>query len=143
MIVLRSLSATTKYISQFDPALDHGHADFSWDRYRDTGDAAHLPIVPGATPTVFELAPLTASQLARVLASTESQFAHCLEAVAYGLRGASNLRDGEASIAIEHHTVSGLRRLRPASLDQIRDPRLVLELGARILELCHLDPTRG
>lgn len=142
----RSFIRTVRFVSTLDPAIDRDHPDLASlvEEYRKTGDVAKLPLREGATPTVFEIAPMSRKQLTRVLGIPSDKYIEqCSEAVAYGLRSVSNfIVDGE-QVVIEHATVSDEKRVKPAVLDRIFDPLLFAELGARILELNRLNPTSG
>lgn len=138
----RSFIQSTKYISSLDPAIDRDHPDFNWEDYRRTGEAKHLPLREGAQATVFELAPLTRKQMARVL-GFERVLDQCTEAVACGLRQVSNfIVDGQPLI-VEHQGNDGERRVKSSVLDKLFDPVLFGELGTRIMEINRLVPTSG
>jgi hypothetical protein len=47
------------YFYSRDPAFDLESEAFDHERYRETGDLAFLPLVPGRTPTRFRLRPLS------------------------------------------------------------------------------------
>lgn len=138
----RSFISSIKHISLLDPAINREHEDYKPELYRDTGDQKHIPLHDGATPSVFELSPLTRKQLQAVM-DVANSLEQVSEAVAYGLKSVTNFSyDGEP-IKVEHVTVNGNRRVKSDVLDKLFDPTLFAELGSRILGLNRLDPTKG
>lgn len=102
MIRLRSREPRP-YVFFDDPAIDSKSAAYNWDKFKRTGDLAHLPVKEGETLTVWTVRGLSREQWQRLVLpvpETDRPFV-CLR---YGLVNVSGLVDdagNEVHIATE------------------------------------------
>lgn len=140
----RSFLTSVKVASILDPAVNREHEEFEslWQEYRKGNDLTKIPVKEGAKLALFELAPLSRKQLLKVM-SMSIPLEQCTEAVAFSLRSVSGFEVNGEPLEISHSNVDGEKRVKPDCLDKLFDPLLFGELGARVLELNRLDPTKG
>lgn len=141
MISLSSLGRL-KYVSHTDPALDKDHADYDFEKFKETGDAKYIPVRDGCQPSTFDLVGLKRPQFIHC-ASQPNEMLRAIEAVAYGLKGCDNVAiDGQ--VTIKHKKSELGERVDNEVLDRLfRRFPLMSELAARILDLSQAHPTSG
>ena len=135
----KNLTETITHIWTDDPAIDSSSPEFNADKYIETGDEKYLPMKEGEEPTRFRIAPLTRKQWLEV-SSQGGLTAQVDVAVAYALRGVENLEINGSPLHLETEPTSKGNRVKQEYLDQIWDPSLMTELGARIISISRLNP---
>lgn len=145
-MIRKSLGGVVRHVWSDDPALDKSDPDVfaaKWKAFLADGKVECLPVVEGGAPAVFEIAPLTRRQFLRIYNGGGGALEQMSEAVAYGLRSVKGFEvDGRAPDVEKVDSDVG-KRLSAKCLDALFDPLLFAELGARVLEISRLDPTRG
>ena len=140
-MITRSFTTPAPFVWSEDPALDRESPAYDHDKFNDTGDLAHVPAVEGGKVTVFEIKAISRAQQKRCYAL--SGLAQCDEAIACGLK---SVRGGQAfgfPFEVKFAKVNGEDRVDPEVLDNVHDPLLWAEMGARILEISRLFPRKG
>lgn len=143
LTISRSLTGTVQYVYSSDPAIDKDSPEFSWEKYRETGDVKHLPTKGESERlTVFSLKPISMKRMQRITSmrnesggfSTE-QFG---EAVAYGLKKVDNFEVDGKPFSLEFEGASDEQRVKNKSLEKIFKQILFIELGNRVMEISDL-----
>lgn len=148
MSIERSYTKTLRYVSVLDPAVD-SDGDENGERIREyldsaTPDIAKLPLREGATPAVFELAPPSMKQRARIRQMGDDKiFDKSIEAVACCLVSVSGVTCNGEPVRVVRHKVSGEERVKAEVLEQLFDEQLFVELASRVLSMDRLNPTTG
>lgn len=145
-MISKSLGGIRHHVWSEDCALDKSDPDVfaaAWKAFLENGDETALPLLDGGTPAVFDLVPLTRRQFLRVYSGGGSPLEQMTEAVAYGLRAVRGFEVNSRPADVRSVDSDAGKRLDAATLDALFDPMLFAELGARVLEISRLDPTRG
>jgi hypothetical protein len=155
----RSFVRSIRYISVQDPAIDWDHdapADETDDQralryesamaaYRDDPSPERLPLRPGATPAVFEFAPLSMSHRSRLmqmaLLDEPRLIEQSIEAVACSLRSVTACTVDGSPITVELGKDGRVRQSTLEQLYRLLGDAVFVELGARILGDARLGPT--
>lgn len=144
MIRLRS-RAVRPYVMANDPAIDTKSEAFSWDKFKETGDLAHLPVREGEKLTVFQVRPLSRKVLQYVMGLPKNE--QGVAAVRFGLVSVAGLYDDERRedvvLTVEPSPDLG-DRLTTESLDRIcAFLDLTVDLSQHLLTLSTVstDPT--
>jgi hypothetical protein len=135
----RDLTQHYDHVWTSDPAIDKEHANFDADEYLKTGDMKFAPLRDGEKPTVFKIAPLSRKQWLDVT-SRDGLTERLDAAVSYGLRSVENLEINGSPFQLEHEQSSKGSRVKQAYLDQIWDPELMTEIGAKVIQISKIDP---
>jgi hypothetical protein len=147
MSIERSYTKTLRYVSVLDPAVDS--RDENVERLREylesaSPDIASLPMLGGATPAVFELAPPTMKQRARIRQMGDDKiFDKAIEAVACCLVSVTGYVVNGEPVRVVRHKVSGEERVKAEVLELLFDEQLFVELASRVLSMDRLNPTMG
>lgn len=132
-------AAVAEYIYSADPSLDGESQDFDVKKYLETFERKHLPTKPGSTPTVFKIHRLRRKRFMAIAGMPESERANA--AVAYGVCGIENFRDGHGGMLVPEFVGDGSdRHLTADTLDAIFDSGLFGELMNIVLLYSGLDP---
>jgi hypothetical protein len=159
MSIERSLTKSLRYVSIFDPAIDLGPEGDDEESKRArmavadkitayleaaTPDPSTLPVRDGATPAVFELAPLTMRQRARVRQMGDDKlYDKAIEAVACALVSVTGYSRNGEPVTVQRKKVNGEERVTTECLERLFDEELFVELGSRIMAMDRLNPMRA
>lgn len=159
------LLGNTPHIWSRDPALDASDPaklETALREFREKGDASKLPLKPGRQPVVWQLRSLSETayndftrtslfELQRTMPRgvsalfDQATYATCREAARRGIQSAEGamgenrqpldlpLEEGAKERALAHATMEALYKQF--------GPRLIGELGQRVIELSEMDPT--
>jgi len=143
----RSLTATFTHVWVDDPGLDKKAEAYNHEAFDESGDMAHLPVLPGESLTVFHLAPLNQRQKLAVqqLIMQKRPAEAFYEAAALALQSVDGftLLDGTALVikrkrnGFEGETRCAEESLRPIPAEAI------LDIGARVATRSDLRPKNG
>ncbi len=147
MAIKRRLRSKVLHVWSQDSALDKSDPqklETALKKFEDSGDLEDLApvILPHDKPTVFELYTLKRPIMIQ-LDSMASGGAADNTAVAFGLRGVQNFTvDGKPYDLelVDAPAAIGGKCVSERSLDQLYDPGLFAELGARLVRASRLDP---
>lgn len=138
--IKRSLIGLVKHVFYDDPALGKDHESYSYEKFVETGDVAHLQATGDLT--VFHLKPLSMKRLQRITSMkpldgnwTTEQFGEC---VAYGLKSVENMEVDGKKVELQFDDASGEQRIKNKSLESIYNQILFNSIGSRVLEISDL-----
>lgn len=142
-MINRPLRSPVLHVWSKDAAIDRSDpikAGAAYNKFHETGKLEDLTLIPGARPTVFELAPLTRKQLIACGAAPNPAMSD-VEAVAWSLRSVRDFTVQGRALLVEHTDIPGIgKRVNEDVLDHLYDIGLFTELATRVERISRLDP---
>lgn len=159
------LLGNTPHIWSRDPALDASDPaklEVGLREHRERGDASKLPLKPGRQPVVWQLRSLSEASYSDLTRTSlyelqrtmprgvsalfdQATYATCREAARRGLVSAENVLDDKRQpLELPLEEGAKERALAHATMEALYKqfgPRLIGELGQRVIELSEMDPT--
>lgn len=133
----RSLTATGRYISIMDQAIDREAPGFDFMKFAETEDQQYIPLKGSEVPTVFHYKTLSMRRMQRIMSMRSDEVGspeQSFEALAYGLKKVEGMEVDGKPLELKFETVGGEERVADKSLQAMYKFTLFRELGQHIIK---------